>query len=279
MKLYARVAEVSVEKYRESIGKSEKDLLAIEEPLEIHITYYVRNQPVTQVLLITMRTPGDDAALCTGFLFTEGIISSHDDIEAIEERKIAGRDKPFTASLEIRLKPSVSFDPTTIQRDFFSTSSCGICGSKSIDNLPKNVTEAAFFQIPASVLVQLPKQLQAGQTLFQHTGGLHAAVLLNPEGNLICLCEDIGRHNALDKLIGHVLKNDRRLFSKNLVLFSGRVSYELMQKTLAAGIPFVASIGAPSSLAVEIARKHNITLIGFLRDNRFNVYAGAERIV
>lgn len=226
-----------------------------------------------------MRTPGEDPALALGFLFAEGVISSMADVARIEEVSTGGRDKPFTAALRIALHPRVNFDISSLQRHFFSTSSCGVCGRVALDNLPVENEISTGRQISPGVLHQLPKLLRKSQTLFQHTGGIHAAATFDFDGHLHALGEDVGRHNALDKVIGKMLNAGQTTpFSAFVALLSGRVSYELVQKAVMAGIPVIAAIGAPSSLAVEIAGRFGITLIGFLRDNRFNVYTGKERV-
>ncbi len=277
--LYARIAEVSVEKYADSTTGSELDLVAVEDPLEIHITHHQNGTQVKEILSITMRTPGDDKALALGFLFAEGIISSLDDVSHIEEVAVHSRDKPFTAILSVALQPHVDFDLPSQQRHFFSSSSCGVCGRLTLNNLPPPDKQQTDFHIDADIIYHLTERVKTSQTLFHHTGGIHAAALFDRTGNLIHLSEDVGRHNAMDKLIGSMLvQNNKVPFNEHILLFSGRVSYELMQKAVVAGISVITAIGAPSSLAVEIAGTYNITLIGFLRDRRFNVYAGGERI-
>ena len=279
-RMYARITEVSVEKYKESSFSTRNDLLAVEEPLEIQISFSEQEKTVSRALSITMRTPGDDKAMTLGFLYAEGIISSLHDLSEIDEIATVGRDKPFAAALAVKLKPHVVFDYTSQERHFFSTSSCGVCGRLALDNLPAQKAMENNLRVDPAMIYRLPAKIRSGQTLFHHTGGIHAAALFDKKGQLLHLSEDVGRHNAMDKLIGSILfKGHTPPLSENVVLFSGRVSYELVQKAVVAGIPIIAAIGAPSSLAVEIAEAYGITLIGFLRDKRFNVYAGNERIL
>lgn len=279
--VYARITEVSVEKYRESIARTEKELVAIEEPLEIRIRYWKDHNLHEGGLSMTMRTPGQDQIMVLGFLYAEGVISSWQDVVSIEETKITGRDKPFPSILTVELNEGISFDLEALERNFLSTSSCGICGRTSVTTKIATTrshalnTPAKLPVVRPSTILSLPERLHQAQTLFQHTGGIHASGLFDLEGRLIFAMEDVGRHNAMDKLIGQALRSDTTFpLSDSIVLFSGRVSYELVQKAIAAGIPIIAAVGAPSSLAVEMAQQHGITLIGFLRDARFNVYTG-----
>jgi FdhD protein len=222
-----------------------------------------------------MRTPGNDVELAIGFLFTEGIIQHYHQVE--NNRTVA-----FENSVELFLGNDVVPDIQKLERHFYTSSSCGVCGKASIDAvrtfipLQKNQT---IFKVTSSTLVQLPDKLRSQQAVFESTGGLHASALFDASGNLIYLREDVGRHNALDKLIGLVIQTDVKLFGKSVLLLSGRTSFELVQKAAMAGINCIAAVGAPSSLAVELAAENNITLVGFLRNHRFNIYTGKERII
>ncbi|MEM8485913.1 MAG: formate dehydrogenase accessory sulfurtransferase FdhD [Bacteroidota bacterium] len=276
--MYARVAEVSVEKYTESTVAQRNDVVALEEPLEIVLLAYQKRAPVRIPVAITMRTPGDDKHLSLGLLFAEGIISSMDDVTRVEEAAANTRDKPFTTAITVYLKDHVPVDPASFARQFPSTSSCGICGRLELPDIRTRESSQAGPSVKTSLLYTLPAKARQRQTLFQHTGGIHSAALFDSEGNLMMVAEDIGRHNALDKLIGRALVNGT-LLSDAMLLLSGRVSYELMQKAIAARIRCVFAIGAPSSLAVELACTYDVTLIGFLKENRFNVYAGKQRIL
>ncbi len=250
------------------------DALASEEPLEIRLEYNAADQVLLKTISVTMRTPGRDDDLATGFLFTEGIISSKDQIVV----------KPVVAENVITLlaTPSVAINIEKLDRHFYTTSSCGVCGKTSIEAI-KTVCQLSDskndHQYPASLISQLPEKLRHSQEVFDRTGGLHASALFNAQGELLLLREDVGRHNALDKLIGAALFAEMMPLNDHILLLSGRISFELVQKAAMAGIKLVAAIGAPSSLAVQTAESFNMTLIGFLRDQRFNIYSGAQRIV
>ena len=257
------------------------DELAIEEPLEIQLLFGPANQRARKSISVTMRTPGYDFDLAAGFLLTEGIIQSGADIQ-----KVAYAHSPdpeqFENTVVVVLHHTVEVDLNQLERHFYTSSSCGICGKASIDaitvkSIPKLLP--ATPKISAVLLHQLPNHLREVQAVFDKTGGLHAAALFDWNGKLISWREDVGRHNAVDKLIGEqVLKNNLPL-SESLILVSGRASFELIQKSLTAGIPMLATVGAPSSLAVQLAEAHKMTLVGFLRNEQYNVYCGAERII
>jgi FdhD protein len=244
----------------------EEDLVAVEEPLQIRLGQ--RN------IAITMRTPGRDAELAAGFLFTEGILQHADQIESIEE--------DGQGIVTIRLKDASVIDALETDRNFYMTSSCGICGKASIDALRAagcvSVTPDEP-RVEARVLAGFPEKLRAGQAVFEHTGGLHAAGLFDSSGKLLELREDVGRHNAVDKLIGAAFLANQLPLSHHVLMLSGRISFELVQKAVMAGIPIIAAVGAPSSLAIETALRFRVTLVGFLRNGRFNVYSEPSRIV
>ena len=252
---------------------SEEDLLAIEEPLEIRISYFKNKNREENNLSITMRTPGEDSELALGFLFTEGIIDSMDQVLSIHS---------FSEnSITIAFTKNVIFDIKKLEKHFYTSSSCGICGKTSIEairTIKSSTTNNKTLIVNSTVIQNLPSALRIKQNIFEQTGGLHASAIFNPEGELILLCEDVGRHNALDKLIGSALKTNILPLEKYILLLSGRASFELIQKATMAGITIVASIGAPSSLAVELANEREMTLIGFLRNKQFNIYCGKERI-
>ena len=259
----------------------EEDFLAIEEPMEIRITHGTLEQRIRKSISITMRTPGNDFELALGFLFTEGIIHSQSDVIKIEHCKNDDKDT-FNNVVRIEFHPKVDFDSKKMERNFYTTAACGLCGKTSIEavfsnNIPELVPHD--FQLNIPTLHSLNEKLLRHQTTFGKTGGLHAAALFDNKGNLKIIREDIGRHNALDKLIGAALLESKMPLSKHILLLSGRAGFELIQKALVAGIAIVAAVGAPSSLAVELAQESNMTLIGFLRNNRFNVYSGKERIL
>jgi FdhD protein len=255
-------------------SNSSEDFLAVEQPLEIKIVYGPENNRQQKNISVTMCTPGHDEELAVGFLFTEGIITGKEDIMNCGA---AGNNIVIAT-----LRPGISFDPKKIERHFYTSSSCGVCGKSSIDAV-KNVFSSErvndSIKINAPVLTKLPEALRKQQEVFEHTGGLHASALFDLEGNLLLTCEDVGRHNALDKLIGASLIAGNVPLDKHILLLSGRASFELIQKAAMAGIKVVCAVGAPSSLAVELAKETDITLVGFLRDGRFNIYSGEQRII
>lgn len=256
------------------IRSAQQDWLAVEEPLEIRLGYDNKGWRVHKSVSITMRTPGSDRELAAGFLLTEGIASAAGEIaEARQESENV---------VCVELREGVAVDLQRLERHFYTSSSCGVCGKTSIAalrlNAPAPPLGAEFF-VEAGVIHGLPDALREAQAVFDRTGGLHAAALFNPEGALLAVREDVGRHNAVDKLIGsQLLAGDPAAFARHGLFVSGRASFELMQKALAAGIPLLAAVGAPSSLAVDLARAHGATLLGFVRGGRFNVYSGAQRI-
>ncbi|MCU1258469.1 MAG: fdhD [Bryobacterales bacterium] len=252
------------------------DFLAIEEPLEIRIGFQAADRWTTRSLSITMRTPGHDFELAAGFLFSEGIISSRADVAGMQQ---AG--KPDANVVRVDMAPGVAFDPSANERHFYTTSSCGVCGKSSLDALANQGCEPLPRDTPvfdSSLIHKLPSTLRSAQLVFDRTGGLHASCLFDAEGAVIGLREDVGRHNALDKLIGWQLLEGRTPLHHTLLMVSGRASFELVQKAAVAGIPVLAAVGAPSSLAVDLAREFDMTLLGFVRDERFNIYSGEWRI-
>ena len=259
-----------------------EDTVATEEPLEIQLSYEkTGGLRVTRSVAVTMRTPGHDAELAAGFLFTEGLLQSPEQIESIAPAPVApGRTRPGHTLL-VTLRAGVAVDLRSLERNFYTTSSCGVCGKASLEALalarvPALAPDAPV--IPAPVILRLPAVLRETQTVFEQTGGLHAAALFAATGALLAVREDVGRHNAVDKVLGAQFLAGRTPLSAAILLVSGRTSFELMQKTLMAGVPVLAAVGAPSSLAVEMARRYGATLIGFIRDGRLNVYAGAQRL-
>lgn len=245
-----------------------KDAVAVEEPLEIRIG--------DRSVAVTMRTPGDDFDLAAGFLFTENVISHPADIRAMSYCSV--RPQEYNV-LRVELARNVEFDPQKLERHFFTTSACGVCGRAALESIRVRAGPIqGDFQVPATVLFGLEGTLRQAQPLFVRTGALHAAALFDGEGRLLLLREDVGRHNAVDKLIGACFLAGRIPLDRCLLLVSGRSSFEIMQKALVARIPLVVSIGGPSSLAVDIAREFGMTLVSFLRDNRCNIYAGRERV-
>lgn len=250
------------------------DTLAVEEPLEIRLGYRdPRKGRTHRSVAITMRTPGDDLALALGFLFNESILDRYAAIQTIEQSA--------DNVVRVELHDTAVFDPLRLERNFYVTSSCGVCGKSSLESL----STAGFvaltddgFRIPLALLQELPVQLATQQELFRLTGGNHATALFNGNGQITRVTEDVGRHNAMDKLVGHCLQDNLLPLAQHGILVSGRASFELMQKTLAARCPLLVAIGAPSSLAVELAQEYNLTLVGFLNRNRCNIYNGGFRL-
>lgn len=251
------------------------DQLAVEEPLEIRLAFRdARKGPTHKSVSITMRTPGDDIALALGFLHSESIIQGIDDVRDMEQTS--------ENVVRIALKDEVTFDMLRLERNFYTTSSCGVCGKSSLESLSMagfSALEDKGFRVYIQTLYQLSKRLSHKQPLFKLTGGNHATALFDQQGNISLVTEDVGRHNAMDKLVGHLLQARRLPLQQHGIMVSGRASFELMQKALAAQCPLVVAVGAPSSLAVELAQEYNMTLVGFLRDSGFNIYHGSFRIL
>ena len=250
-----------------------RDLLAIEEPLEIRIEWSEGTGPRAATIAVTMRTPGNDAELAAGFLFTEGLVRARDQIVEVRSCR--------AGSVRVVVGPGVTIDLARLERHSFTSSSCGMCGKTSAAALRTTSSYPLCGSEPLvddALVRSLPARLRRAQRAFDATGGLHASALFDLEGRLVTLREDVGRHNALDKVIGAELLARRLPAGERILIVSGRVSFELVQKALMAGIPIVAAIGAPSSLAVELAREAGLTLLGFLRPDRFNVYSAGERL-
>jgi FdhD protein len=250
------------------------DTLAAEEPMEIR----VGGRPLT----VTMRTPGDDFDLAAGFLVSEGVIHAADDVTAIRYCAGATADGGNTYNVvDLVLAPGVAAPDASLERNFYTTSSCGLCGKASLDAVR---TSAAWsvaedpLRVGPEVLTALPDRLRAAQRVFDSTGGLHAAGLFSGDGELLCLREDVGRHNAVDKVVGHALRSGMLPLRGTVLMVSGRASFELVQKAAMAAIPVLAAVSAPSSLAVDLAAESGLTLVGFLRGTSMNVYTGTERL-
>ncbi|MEU6295679.1 formate dehydrogenase accessory sulfurtransferase FdhD [Streptomyces erythrochromogenes] len=252
------------------------DTLVAEEPLEIRLN----GRP----LAITMRTPGDDFALAVGFLVSEGVLGAASDVRAVTYCEGATEDGSNTYNVvNVQLAAGVPVPDITLERNVYTTSSCGLCGKASLEAVRTasrfpGVVAADPVRVPAEVLSGLPDRLRAAQKVFDRTGGLHAAGLFTAEGELLDLREDVGRHNAVDKIVGRALQEGRLPLTGAVLLVSGRASFELAQKAVMAGIPVLAAVSAPSSLAVDLALESGMTLVGFLRGPDMNVYAGEERI-
>jgi FdhD protein len=268
------LAAVRICRISRSSSTLQPDVLAVEEPLEIRLGHDVNGRRVHAPVSITMRTPGHDDELAVGFLYTEGIIA--------DRKQVAGvRTCGLGNVVRVDLAPGAQVDLTRLERHFYASSSCGVCGKASLAAVQVCAHHSIAEGLPVverEVIHHLPETLREAQTVFNNTGGLHAAALYSTQGKLLCLREDVGRHNALDKLIGAQVLAGRTPLSADVLLVSGRASFELVQKAVVAGIPILAAVGAPSSLAVLLARKHGLTVVGFVRPDRFNIYTGAERI-
>jgi FdhD protein len=290
--------EVEIERVMDNVLAMANDSVALEEPMELQIEYGPANHRVRKSIAVTMRTPGNDQELAAGFLWTEGVIEDTDAIDDVVAREAiipyskcnAANDGNRTSILPksasgnmviVRLHPDAQVRLANLERNFFTTSSCGVCGKASLSALrvlgpPRSNDE---FRMRNGVMSALLGRLREAQPIFAATGGLHGAAIVNADGDLLQTREDVGRHNAVDKLVGHALISGTLPLRERCLLLSGRASFELMQKAVMAGIPFVAAAGAPSSLAVTVAREFDMTLVGFLRDEGFNVYSGFERLL
>jgi FdhD protein len=270
-----------IHRYEKNDWQNRDDLLAVEEPLEIRLVFGSKDQRQERRLTITMRTPGHDFELAMGFLWSESIIGSTEEVLSIRYCETVDFEEERGNVLRVQLSPALKVDWAGLERNFYASASCGICGKAAIEGAWGGMVEAFTPeqpQVSADLICQLPVRLQEKQALFSHTGGLHAAALFDSEGELLLLREDIGRHNALDKLIGAAKMSNEMQLPASVLMLSGRVGFELVQKALQARIPVVAAVGAPSSLALQTAEQSGMTLIGFLREGRFNVYSGVGRI-
>ena len=257
------------------------DQIVLEEPLEIQVAYGPAESRQWKTVAITMRTPGNDRHLATGFLIGEGLLRSRSQLEAVYSRGPRHGDQGWQHGVRVTLRPDVAVDLSRLERNFYTTSSCGVCGKTSIEALQMDSFPPLLpttWQVDEATIRALPDRLRESQAVFQQTGGLHAAGLFDFSGQPLIVREDVGRHNAVDKVIGAHFLEGKTLLSECLLVVSGRASFELMQKAIAAGIPMLVAVGAPSSLAVEVAEKFGATLIGFAKPHGFNIYTGPERI-
>ena len=269
------------------VTKNSPDVLAVEEPLEIRLGF---PDGTHRAISITMRTPGDDAELAAGFLFTEGVIQKPDQIKRVRHcgmkisraKSTVDRAAALNSNtIRVDLHDGIDVDLKSLERHFYTTSSCGVCGKSSIEALhsgAKKLTDLENPKVSTDVIRTLPRRLRGSQDVFDQTGGLHASAVFTTTGELRIVREDVGRHNALDKVIGAEFMAGRLPLSDSVLLVSGRASFELVQKALMAGIPIMVAVGAPSSLAVELATEFEMTLIGFVREESFNVYSGGGRL-
>ena len=270
------IVHVPITKVRGNHTALQHDELAVEDPLLIRVGYYFKDRFQTKDVSVTMRTPGHDCELAAGFLFSEGLIRTHEDIAGCHAVGVAPSQE-----IQLDLTAGVDFDFARLERHFYTSSSCGVCGKTSLEAVETGIACPLVLDRPtvdAATVHQLPEHLRAAQSVFDKTGGLHASALFEHTGSLVDIREDVGRHNALDKLIGAQLLAGKLPLADKLLLVSGRASFELVQKALMAGIAIMAAVGAPSSLAVELARRSHMTLVGFVRAGQFNIYSGPWRI-
>ena len=263
--------------FDDGVAHERSDVLATEEPLELRVVLAGKSRTVA----ITMRTPGSDFELAAGFLYGEGVVTRADQIVTISYCKDSDLPPEQLYNIVIiELDPTSQPDLRPLDRHFYTSSACGVCGKASLDAIALRGTQPVMStaSVASTVIAVLPDGLRAVQGLFESTGGLHAAGLFDRDGELVVVREDVGRHNAVDKLVGWALLERRLPLDEHIVMVSGRSSFEILQKCLAARVPIVCSVSAPSSLAVDVAREFGMTLVGFLRGSQFNVYAGAQRI-
>lgn len=264
---------IRITKINGGVSAVQDDFLASEEPLQIGLVFGVKSRREQKSISVTMRTPGNDEELALGFLFTEGIIS--------QKKDFVGFSSVVQNTIDVELHESSKPDLKKLERNFYTTSSCGVCGKSSIDAIRTVATqtnEADNILISTDVMYSLPSLLRQTQHVFEQTGGLHASAIFDLSGKLLFFREDVGRHNALDKVIGLAFKNELLPLNRHILLLSGRASFELIQKAAMAGIKVIAAVGAPSTLAVELAKEFDLSLVGFLRGSHFNIYCGEKRI-
>lgn len=269
------IKEVIIQRFQANSLVEKRDVLSVEEPLEIVLKYKVNDDIISKPISITMRTPNNDRELAIGFLFTESILTDKNQIEKI--------NTSIDNRVIVTLKDNIEIDVDKLKRNFYTTSSCGVCGKASLDAVKtiystKNTKENEQSSVDINVILSLKNKINEHQSNFSQTGGIHASALFDSVGTMLSLFEDVGRHNALDKLIGHYFLSDNFDLSKKILLLSGRASFELIQKAAMAHLKIVCAIGAPSSLAVDLAQEFGITLIGFLKQDSFNIYTHPNRI-
>ncbi len=272
---------IPVRRVRDGAEQSVDDSVAVEEPMEIRIAHGPDGERKARSLSITMRTPGNDFELACGFLYTEGIVDGPDQVRDVVFCGPPAPGRKTSNIVKVELTPDVDLDPVQLERHFYTTSSCGICGKASLEALEVQKIAALDrdrLRLDAGTVERLPDQLRASQPLFDRTGGIHAAALVDAAGNQIAVREDVGRHNAVDKLIGRRFLDRATPIADHAMVVSGRASFEILQKALVAGVAMIVAVGAPSSLAVELAGRFDMTLIGFAGVGRFNVYSGAHRV-
>ena len=272
----------NVSKYKDSKIQEVKDSVSIEEPLEMRLKFKKNGKWETQNISITMRTPGNDEDLIRGFLFNERIIENLNQIESTEKKGDDVGDYNLKNTIEATINNIENLDIERLKRNFLTNSSCGVCGKTSLDSieiLKKEKLDLSFPLIKQDIIMKSPNLLKNKQSEFAKTGGIHASALIDENGEVIATREDVGRHNALDKLIGHTIQNKIMNPKKQFIACSGRLNFELVQKALMANIGLMVGVGAPTSLAIDLAKRYNMTLLGFVKEDSFNIYSNINRVV
>ena len=272
----------NVSKLKNSKLEEIKDSVSVEEPLEMRLKYKKNNKWEVENISITMRTPGNDEDLIKGFLFNERIIKNINDIESIEHKGEVSGDYDLQNVIEATIVNIDNIEIGKLKRNFVTNSSCGVCGKTSLDAIQiikENKLDLTFPLINEKIILQSPKLLMNEQSEFSKTGGIHASALIDANGNVIAIKEDVGRHNALDKLIGHSISKNILNPKNHFIACSGRLNFELVQKGLMGNIGVMAGVGAPTSLAIDLAKRFDMTLLGFVKENSFNIYSNKKRII
>ena len=272
----------NITKLKGSIKEEVQDHVSVEEPLEMSLKFKKGDKWNIENISITMRTPGNDEDLVSGFLYNERIIENINEIEKVEKKGETVGDYNLQNKIEATINNTKNLDIGKIKKNFITNSSCGICGKTSLDSievLKTNKIDLSFPKINYNIILKSPELLQNNQSEFSKTGGIHASALIGGKGEVIAIREDVGRHNALDKLIGHALKNKIIKPENQFIACSGRLNFELVQKALMSNIGLMAGVGAPTSLAIDLAKRFNMTLVGFVKQDSFNIYSNKERII
>ena len=272
----------NVSKYKNSKIQEIKDSISIEEPLEMRLRFKKKDKWEIQNISITMRTPGNDEDLIRGFLFNEGIIENLNEIDSIEQKGDDVGDYNIKNTIEATINSTKNLDIGKLKRNFLTNSSCGVCGKTSLDSIEvikKDKLDLSFPSIKEEIVMKSPELLINKQSEFAKTGGIHASALIEENGEVVATREDVGRHNALDKLIGYALNNKILNPKKQFIACSGRLNFELVQKGLMANIGFMAGVGAPTSLAIDLAKRFDMTLLGFVKEESFNIYSNIKRVI
>jgi len=272
----------NITKLKGSIKEEVQDHVSVEEPLEMSLKFKKDDKWNIENISITMRTPGNDEDLVSGFLYNERIIENINEIEKVEKKGETVGDYNLQNKIEVTINNTKNLDIGKIKKNFITNSSCGVCGKTSLDSievLKTNKIDLSFPKINYNIILKSPELLQNNQSEFSKTGGIHASALIDGKGEVIAIREDVGRHNALDKLIGHALKNKIIKPENQFIACSGRLNFELVQKALMSNIGLMAGVGAPTSLAIDLAKRFNMTLVGFVKQDSFNIYSNKERII